>query len=137
MAAPQPDVGAPVVGMRHVHLKVRDVERSARFYEDALGLQRAGAKYDGAMLMLTVPGQDDLLTLSDARRGGDVDNSTGHIGENGGIDHFGFSLAERNTLDEVIERVVAAGGELVRRFEIAPGFPSAFVRDPDGYAFQL
>ncbi len=126
----------PVTGMRHVHLKVRDVERAARFYEEALGLQRSFSKDDGAMLFLTTP-EGDLLTLSDAKLGGDVDRSGDHVGENGGIDHFGFTLASHDQLEAVIERVLAAGGQLIRRLDIVPGLPSAFLRDIDGYAFQL
>jgi catechol 2,3-dioxygenase-like lactoylglutathione lyase family enzyme len=129
---------AAVVGLRHVHLKVHDVEQSARFYERALGLERALTKYGGAMVILTVPGAGDALTLSDERvNDGQVDGSHTRVGDNGGIDHFGFTLADQRELDAAVDRVLDAGGTLVSRTELGPGFPTAFVRDIDGYAFQL
>ena len=124
-------------GLRHVHLKVADVDRSVRFYRQAVGLQLAGAKHDGRMIFLSTPGGCDLVTVSDADLGGDVDRSSRKVGDNGGIDHIGFSLADQNDLDAAIEKVLEAGGELIRRFELAPGLPSAFIRDVDGYAIQI
>jgi AcrR family transcriptional regulator len=59
------------------------------------------------------------------------------VGQNGGIDHFGFTLVDQNQLDAAVTAVIAAGGTLLRTDELAPGWPTAFLRDPDGYAFQL
>jgi len=123
-------------GMRHIHLKVADIERSVRFYEQGLGMERVMTKHDGQMVIMTSPGGGDALTLSLGSIGADVDAS-GRIGDNGGIDHFGFTMADQNQVDQAVEQLVAAGATLIKMSEIAPGFPTAFLRDPDGYAFQI
>jgi catechol 2,3-dioxygenase-like lactoylglutathione lyase family enzyme len=125
-------------GMRHVHLKVVDVERAARFYEQGFGMERVMSKPDdqGRIVFLATPGGGDLLTLSDGSRGAEIDRS-GRAGDNGGVDHFGFTLADQSECAEAVEQLVAAGATLIETTELAPGWPSAFLRDPDGYAFQI
>jgi hypothetical protein len=39
--------------------------------------------------------------------------------------------------DAAIDQICAAGGTLLTRDELAPGWPTAFLRDPDGYVFQI
>jgi catechol 2,3-dioxygenase-like lactoylglutathione lyase family enzyme len=127
---------ASFTGMRHIHLKVADIERSARFYEQGLGMERVLTSHNGQMVILGTPGAGDALTLSVGSIGADVDQS-GRVGDNGGIDHFGFTLADQHQVDEAVAQLVAAGGTLISKTELVPGFPSAFLRDPDGYAFQI
>jgi catechol 2,3-dioxygenase-like lactoylglutathione lyase family enzyme len=127
---------ASFTGMRHIHLKVADIERSVRFYEEGLGMKEVMTKHEGQMVILTTPDGGDVLTLSQGSIGADVDAS-GRIGDNGGIDHFGFTMADQNQLDQAIEQLVAAGATFIKKSEIASGFPTAFLRDPDGYAFQI
>jgi catechol 2,3-dioxygenase-like lactoylglutathione lyase family enzyme len=119
-------------GLNHIHLAVRDVERAARFYEDAFGLKRLGAKRDGGVLFLQTPGASDLVTLSEG--------NSAQVGESGGIDHFGFGLGEpgnREVLEAAVSVIENAGGRLIEWDEIAPGIPTVFVADPDGYTIQL
>ena len=124
-------------GMRHIHLKVRDIERSARFYEHGFGMQRVMSKHDGQMVILSTPGSGDVLTLSEGSIGADVDAGVGRVGDNGGIDHFGFTLDNQRECDAAVDQLVAAGATLIRKSELGPGWPTAFLRDPDGYAFQI
>jgi catechol 2,3-dioxygenase len=123
-------------GMHHVHLKVADLERAARFYERGFGMERVMIGPDEEMVILTTSGAGDVLTLSTGSAGGDVDRSE-RTGDNGGIDHFGFTLADQNQLDQAVEQLVAVGATLIRKTEVVPGLPSAYLRDPDGYAFQI
>jgi catechol 2,3-dioxygenase-like lactoylglutathione lyase family enzyme len=126
----------PFTGMRHIHLKVTDVERSARFYEQGLGMERVVTKHGGRMIILGTPGMGDVLTVSQGSVGADVDASA-RVGDNGGIDHFGFALTDQGQFDLAVEQLVAAGATLIKATELAPGWPTAFLRDPDGYAFQI
>ena len=51
-------------GLTHIHLVVRDLERSLRFYETVFGMQerfRDGPK----MVFLNTPGSSDLITLNE------------------------------------------------------------------------
>lgn len=125
-------------GMSHVHLRVADVERSASFYEAGLGMERVMTNHEGRTIVLSTPGSNDLLTLSDGDADDlDVVSREPRVGENGGIDHFGFRLADQRDLGAALEQLVAAGATVVSEFELVPGWPSAFVRDLDGYAFQI
>ena len=93
-------------------------------------------KYGGQMIILSTPGAGDALTVSRGSIGSDVDASP-RVGDNGGIDHFGFTLADQSQVDRAIGQLLAAGGTLVRVTEVFPGWPTAFLQDPDGYAFQI
>lgn len=117
-------------GLYHIHLIVRDMERSLRFYKTVFGLEeqfRVGA----GMVFLSTPGSRDLITLNQ-------DPAEEKLaGVNGGVGHFGFRLAEGSDIDAAIVEVEAAGGKLVERGEHAPGAPFAYVEDPDGYVIEL
>ena len=117
-------------GLTHLHLVVRDLERSLRFYTSVFGMEerfRAGPK----MVFLNTPGSQDLITLNEDPR--EAENA----GVNGGVGHFGFRLAEGADLGEAIAEIESAGGKLVERGEHAPGAPFAYVEDPDGYLIEL
>ena len=124
-------------GIGHLHLKVADVERSARFYEEGLGMRRMGMKHDGKLIAMFLPSSVDVLTLSEGATGAEVDHESVDIGAQGGIDHFGFALSEDSDLEEAVARLVSAGATYLHHHDIAPGVPTAFVRDPDGYVFQV
>lgn len=124
------------LGMRHLALKVRDVERSAQFYERAFGMRRFAAKSGGNVIPLVSPGLKDQITLSSADTS-EVGGASGRIGEHGGIDHFGFLVPPGTRLDRVIDELTSLGATFVQRVDVARGVPSAFFRDPDGYPFQI
>jgi catechol 2,3-dioxygenase-like lactoylglutathione lyase family enzyme len=117
-------------GLSHIHLVVRDLERSLGFYQSVFGMEerfRDGPK----MVFLNTPGSNDLVTLNE-------DPAEMRLaGVNGGVAHFGFRLADTQDLDAAISQVEAAGGKLVRRGEHAPGAAFAYVEDPDGYVIEL
>lgn len=117
-------------GLYHIHLVVRDLERSLRFYRDVFGMEEQFRSGEN-MVFVSTPGSDDLVTLN--RDPAEVDQA----GVNGGIGHFGFKLTDASDLDAAIAEVERAGGRLVRRGEHAPGAPFAYVKDPDGYLIEL
>jgi len=117
-------------GLTHIHLVVRDLDRSLRFYQDVFGMEerfRDGPK----MVFLNTPGSSDLVTLNE-------DPTEAHlIGVNGGVAHIGFRLENSDDLDAAIAEVESAGGKLIRRGEHSPGAAFAYVEDPDGYVIEL
>ena len=117
-------------GLTHIHLVVRDLERSLRFYQSVFGMEerfRDGPK----MVFLNTPGSPDLITLNE-------DPAEVQLaGVNGGVAHFGFRLADSADLDAAIADVEAQGGKLIRRGEHAPGANFAYIQDPDGYVIEL
>lgn len=117
-------------GLTHIHLVVRDLDRSLDFYRKVFGMEerfRDGPK----MVFLNTPGSDDLVALNEDP------SEIEKAGNNGGVGHFGFRLSPEVSLDEAIEVVVANGGELERRSERGQGRQYAYVRDPDGYLIEL
>jgi len=125
-------------GMRHIALKIRDVERSARFYEDVFRMRRFGPpKHDGRFIALVSSNLRDQLSLSSEAGSGESHRVLGQPGEHGGIDHFGFHVSPGSELDDVRRRVEAAGGTFLRRVDLDRRVPSYFFTDPDGYVFQV
>ena len=124
-----PDVTVKTAGIRHIHLLVADLDRSIRFYGDAFGMKEKFRDGDD-LVFLNTPGTHDSLALHLVR--GDE-----RVGESGGYEHFGITVLDRNSLDDAVAAVEAAGGALVEKGEHAPGVPYAYVRDPDGYVIEI
>ncbi len=125
-------------GMRHIALRVADVERSARFYGGVFGMRRFGPpKHDGDFIALVSPNLRDQISLSSTEGSGETERVLGQPGEHGGIDHFGFIVSPGSRLDDVRERVIAAGGTYQGRHDVDRRVPSLFFADLDGYVFQV
>ena len=108
-------------GFNHIHLHVRDLDKSLRFY-GAFGFQRVAGRDD--MSFLVRPGGSDIITL----------RSSGMHG----VDHFGFMLKDAARLDTAVAELESLGGQLLEKTILEPGgTPSAFVLDPDGYHVQI
>ncbi|HZR80068.1 MAG TPA: VOC family protein [Candidatus Binatia bacterium] len=117
-------------GLTHIHLVVRDLGRSLRFYQQVFGMRELFR--DGpTMVFLNTPGSRDLITLNE-----DPEQS-GVAGVHAGVGHFGFRLNDDADIDAAIAEVESAGGKLIRRGEHGPGQPFAYVEDPDGYVIEL
>jgi len=117
-------------GLQHLHLVVRNVERSLRFYQSVFGMQER-FRVGPHMVFISTPGSDDLITLNQDERERD------QAGHSGGISHFGFRLLRGSDLDAAAREVEAGGGKVISRGEHAPGVPFVYVSDPDGYMIEL
>ena len=131
-----------MLGLRHINLNVRELERSIRFYTCSFDLQELERVVDESahnygrsqrleQAFLGSAATRDLLALSMWEEA--PINA-------GGLDHLGFILESNAELDSILERVRRAGGTLMRSGEreshgITEAF--AYVRDPDGYAIEL
>ena len=109
-------------GLYHLHLVVRDLERSLRFYQGVFGMEER-FRVGPTMVFLNTPGSGDLITLNE-----DPEEAE-QAGRNGGVAHFGFKLEEGSDLDAAIGEIEAAGGKLISRGEHEPGAPFAYVED--------
>jgi len=113
-------------GLTHISLAVNDPDRSLAFYEQIFGVKEYYR--DENSIQVLGPGSHDVIAFDR-----DVTNS----GKLGGIAHFGFRLVDPGDIDAAVDEVKRAGGKLIRRGEFAPGFPFAYVHDPDGYEIEI
>ena len=58
-------------------------------------------------------------------------------GGRGAVDHFAFAVADRATLEQVAERMRAAGAQEVGEIQKLGGELSLFFRDPDGMELEV
>ena len=107
-------------GLNHIHLHVRDLAKSLRFY-GAFGFEKVASHEDISFLVR--PGFSDIIAL--------------HASGMHGIDHFGFILKDAAQLDEAITELERCGGRLIERTTLPLGTDSAFLTDPDGYHVQI
>jgi catechol 2,3-dioxygenase-like lactoylglutathione lyase family enzyme len=117
-------------GLTHLHLVVRDIERSLRFYRQVFGMEEL-FREDDTMVFLRTPGGKDTITLNQS------EEHAHQAGDRGGILHFGFRLLDKDDLDAAVSEVEGAGGRLLRRGEHEPGHQFAYLADPDGYVIEL
>lgn len=113
-------------GLTHIHLMVRDLDRSLAFYRSVFGMEEQFRA--GPMVFLRTAGGRDTITLN---------HDPSFEGGSGGVDHFGFRLKNKADLERAIAEVKAAGGQTVDRGEHGPDSPYAYVKDPDGYRIEL
>jgi catechol 2,3-dioxygenase-like lactoylglutathione lyase family enzyme len=113
-------------GLTHISLAVRDPDESLRFYEQVFGVKEYYR--DATSIQVLGPGSHDVIAF---------EKNPSLAGKSGGIAHFGFRLVAPSDIETAIECVRAAGGSVVDQGEFSPGFPFAFVKDPDGYEIEI
>ena len=113
-------------GLSHVALAVLDPDRSLDFYRSVFGVREYFR--DENTVQVLGPGPYDVLAF---------EKRPAAAGVPGGIIHFGFRLTDPHDIDAAVQAVEAAGGTVKSRGEFAPGFPYAFVLDPDGYEIEI
>lgn len=142
-----------ITGCDHIGITVRDVERSARFYEESLGfvpverwsraepyVQRVVGYYPDVTLeivVLQIPGSPVLLEILEYQgvETAPVDPASG----NPGTAHFCLFV---DNLDDLYARLKAKGVEFVSEVETATAGPIkggrlVYMIDPDGIRVEL
>jgi catechol 2,3-dioxygenase-like lactoylglutathione lyase family enzyme len=110
------------MGLRHVALLTRNLERTEGFYTEVLGLQYAFA--EKGMFFLRSPGSNDLLNFVHTKRSFDPAAS--------GLDHFGLHLT-RARWRRIRKRLKQAGIPIRGR----RGRSAVYIEDPNGYTVEL
>jgi lactoylglutathione lyase len=116
--------------LEYTAIRVRDLDRSRRFYTDGLGLRPAGSRRTatgGRWERLEDPESGAVLELnhypdSPAYREGDE------------LDHLAFRVDD---VTAQVDRLVRLGGELRVPVTEEDGLRLAFVSDPDGVWIKL
>jgi catechol 2,3-dioxygenase-like lactoylglutathione lyase family enzyme len=117
-----------LLGLRHVALNVRDVQRSVSFYRNVLGMQ-VEWEPDPDNVYLT-SGSDNLAIhkLPDGSEPGAVQS----------VHHIGFIVGRLEDVDAVAARVEGLNIELAYPLKThRDGARSFYFRDPDGVLIQV
>jgi catechol 2,3-dioxygenase-like lactoylglutathione lyase family enzyme len=118
--------------LRHFAVVVRDLEKSAKFYEDVFGLKRVGQeKLDFAAAVYLSDGVMALLNYFGSRGSG-LQDAKNYVGPH----HFGFQVDD---IAETQRRIENAGGTFF--FDLGndqekENFERKF-KDPDGIIFDI
>ena len=117
---------AKVPSLRHVALKVRDLEACERFYVDLLGMA-VEWRPDGDNVYLT-GGQDNLA----------LHRATEPMSGQQSLDHIGFVLDTMDAVDQWYNFLRDRGAEIAATPRThRDGARSFYVRDPDGNTVQM
>lgn len=118
---------AKTYGLTHLAIAVEDVNRTMNFYQNVFDMQTM--YHESGFIQLTTPGCNDILVFEEKK--------DRPIGQTGGIAHFGFRLKNATDIDEIINRVMNAGGKIIDKGEFVKGSPYVFFKDLDGYDVEV
>ncbi|HYA31008.1 MAG TPA: VOC family protein [Acidobacteriota bacterium] len=120
---------AGLKGMRHIALKVRDMARSKKFYQEILGMEVVWEP-DAQNVYLS-SGCDNIaihqVAESFAKGGGEKQ-----------LDHLGFVVETIERVKELEREFFAGGVTIVHPFKVhRDGSASFYCADPDGIVIQM
>jgi catechol 2,3-dioxygenase-like lactoylglutathione lyase family enzyme len=125
-------------GLNHVATVTADLDRLVRFYQDVFG----------AEITFEMQATDDhpRMTILDLGGGAALnafevpaDSIVGERRRQGGrgpIDHYALAVDSRPTLEQVRDRLVAAGADIGEIHRLGDEW-SLFFRDPDGMELEV
>ncbi len=126
-----------VLGLDHVVLRVRDIERALAFYRDVLGCTLERSLEDiglyqlraGRSLIDLVPVESEL-----GRMGGAPPSSEGR-----NVDHIALRIDpfDAEALRAHLQAHGITMGEVARRYGAEGQGPSIYIGDPDGNTIEL
>ena len=108
----------------HVHVAVKDLDTSVRFYSQLFASEPAVRKPDYAKWML----QDPRVNFAISQRGRRL-----------GVDHLGIQVEDRAELEAVYARLKKAGGPVVEEGETVCCYAlseKSWIEDPQGVQWE-
>lgn len=115
----------------HVHLKVSDLERSAAFYQDVLGLQ-VTQRYGAQAIFLSADGYHHHVGLNTWESRGGRPPAAGTTG----LYHVAFLYPTQAELARAIRRAARRGVTLEGAADHGVSL-AVYFRDPDGNGIEL
>ena len=128
-------MGIQLERVGHCLIKVRDVERSCKFFVDALGFQLMEQDPDHGGVFLSLPGDGHTIDLSP------VDNpetATPPVGQQDGVGvlHIAFKVASYDALHDAYDTLKANNVEVMRMTDHVSQ-RSMYFSDPDGNTLEI
>lgn len=120
-------INSKTYGLTHLAISVKDVNRTLEFYQKVFDMQVM--YHQKGFIQLNTPGSNDILVFEE--------NENKQIGESGGIAHFGFRLKQPEDIDDILNKVIEAGGKIIDKGEFVRCSPYIFFKDPDGYDVEV
>lgn len=116
-------------GMRHIALKVQDIEQSKKFYQEILGMDVVWEP-DAQNVYLS-SGCDNIAIH-------EVPESFLKTAEERQLDHLGFVVESINRVEELESQFRSQGVKIIHPFKIhRDGSASFYCADPDGVVIQM
>lgn len=125
-------------GFNHVATLTTDLDRLVRFYGDAFGAEvtfEMAAQPDHPRMIILDLGGGAALNAFEVADGEIIGERT-RQGARGAIDHFALAVDSLATLEQVRERLRAAGAGLGEIQRLGSEW-SLFFRDPDGMELEV
>ncbi len=126
-------------GFNHVATLTTDMDRTIRFYEaafDAKVLFEVPRRDDHPWMKIVDVGGDAALNVFEVA-GDDIVGERRRQGHRGAVDHFAFAVDSRAALEDVKERLAAAGAQEVGEIQQLGPEWSLFFRDIDGMELEV
>lgn len=115
-------------GLRHVALKVRDIRRSAEFYQQCFGMEVVWAP-DAENVYLS-SGPDNIALHQSSREAAALEEQQ--------LDHLGFIVESAERVKELEAEFQQKGIRIVHPLKIhRDGSVSFYCADPDGIVIQM
>lgn len=115
--------------MRHIALKVTDMVRSKKFYQDMLGME---VVWEPDPQNVYLSSGCDNIALHEVS----LNFATGAVEQQ--LDHLGFVVATIDRVKQLEETFRASGVKIVYPFKVhRDGSASFYCADPDGIVIQM
>jgi catechol 2,3-dioxygenase-like lactoylglutathione lyase family enzyme len=119
-------------GLRHLALKVTDLARSRKFYEELFGMQAVWEPDPENVYLSSGP---DNLALHQVAA---TEVSRYRSAKDQLLDHLGFIMDSPDSVDRLLERAERAGAAIVKPVKRhRDGSYSFYMADPDGNVVQV
>ena len=124
-----PEALSGLMGMRHIALNVRDVERSKAFYQEVLGMEVVWQPDPKNAYLSSGPDNLALHEVPDGRAPAAAMSS---------LDHLGFIVSAIDRVREMEGEFRAKQVTIIKPFKLhRDGSASFYCADPDGVVIQM